>query len=273
MRFSDFLEPRTARETLANLDGVETRDLYFWDSDDGGHPSLRRLINHILLYNQQTGKPIVPATKLYAVLEHREAFCRVLDMVMGTPDIPVPRVCVEDLRNTARLWLLFPAGAGEEENQEVGVRITNSYDLSVSLQGDLVIWVPVRDYAIVLSRTGDLGLPPLSLPHRAKAFEHLEERTAAFIRAAIAPATREAFRTMVDRAADDRFLFQSDEQKEAVLRQVFGKNIASRVAEQIPYSTTRAWLFWVMAEVAHRADVTPLMRDIFRQKAETFLRS
>lgn len=273
MRFSDFLEPLQARTALGSLNIVETRGLYFWD-DENGHPELRRVINHTLLFDPQTRQPVITATKLYAVLHHREAFGRILDMIMscwpGSEPLPIPRVYVENRGNQARLWLLFPL---DTEDQTVGIRITNSYDMSVSLQGDLVIWMRPEDYPIVLSRTGDLGLPPLSLPHRAKAFEHLEDRTAAFIRAALDGESWMRVEVLIDDAKRDAIRFESDEEKQECLRGIFGKKLAAQVAAQVPDETTRWDLFCIAARTAHDEDLTPLMRDVHRAKAEAFLRS
>jgi hypothetical protein len=270
MRYSDFLEPLQARTALGSLDAVETRDLYFWDDVDG-HREPRRLVNHILLYNPQTRQPVVTATKLYAVLPHREAFGRILDMVMGSGGaFPIPRVYVEDLDDQARLWLLFPS---DPEEQTIGIRITNTYDRSVSLQGDLVIWMRPDDYAIVLSRTEDLGVSPLSLPHRKKAFEHLEKRTAAFIRDALGGESWMRIEVLIDDAQRDVFWFESDEEKQECLRGIFGKKLAAQAAGQVPDETNRWDLFCIAARTAHDENLTPLMRDVHRQKAEAFLRS
>ncbi len=271
MRLTDYETPEAARARLEDLDTVETRDLFFWDLEDG-RPAPKFLINHRLLYNTTARDPIVPATNQYAVLSHREAFGRIIDMVMGSlPSLPVPRVYVEDLGNTARLWLLFPTG-GEEE-QIIGVRITNSYDMSVSLQGDLVIWMLPADYAIVLSRTQDLGLPPLALPHRAKAFEHLEERVRAFIAAALGGESWLAVERLESEASGIPVRFSSAVEKSELMERVkFGKKLGGRIAAQVPDSLSRWALFCIMAEAAHKEDLSPLMREVIREKIEAVLR-
>lgn len=265
MRLSDFCDAATARQSLNTLHTVETRPLYFWDQDSDGMPELQRMPNHRLIFNTVTREPVVPATSLYAILPHAEAFGRILDCL---PDLH-PQVYIENLENSARIWLLFPAS--ETEEQIIGVRITNSYDMSVSLQGELVVWMMPEDIAQVFSRTQDLELPPLALPHRAAAFSHLEERVRAFVDAALGGESWMAIERLVNAARADWIRFGSLEEKVELLRGIFGKKLAGRLAVQVPNETTRWELFCLSARAAHNEDLTPLMRDVHRAKAEGFL--
>lgn len=265
MRLSDFCDATTTRQSLDDLHSVETRPLYFWDQDPDGLPELRRMPNHRLIFNTVTREPVVPATSLYAILPHAEAFGRILDCLRADLD---PRVYIENLENSARIWLLFPFS--ENEEQIIGVRITNSYDMSVSLQGDLVVWMP-EDYALVFSRVQDLKLPPLALPHRAAAFSHLEEKVQAFVDGALGGESWMAVEMLMDAARADWIRFGSHEEKEELLRGIFGKKLAGRLADLVPDETTRWELFTVVARAAHEEDLTPHMREIHRSKAEIFL--
>jgi len=269
MLLSDFTDPGTARHALESLDTVTTKPLYFWDEDAEGQPELKRLENHRLLFNATAREPVVPATLIYAVLPHAEAFARILDAVEG---MNLETMCyLEDLGNTARLWLLFPDSWDEHPFVNVGIRITNSYDMSVSLQGDLVLWSVPNDSAIVLSRTKDLGLPPLALPHRAMAYENLEERVRCYIETARSETVRQAVDTEIERTAAIILRFQSDDEKTKLLREIFGKKLSARVATRMPETLSRWEFFRIVADVAHKEDLPPLMREIFRAKAEAFL--
>lgn len=266
MRLSDFCDAETALQSLDSLHTVETRPLYFWDQDSNGFPELRRMQNHRLIFNTVTREPVVPATSLYAILPHAEAFRRIIECLPPGQDT---RVYIENLENSARIWLLFPTS--ENEEQIIGVRITNSYDMSISLQGDLVVWMMPEDYALVFSRPQDLKLPPLALPHRAAAFLLLEERVQAFVGAALGGESWWALEMLMAAAQADWIQFKSLEEKVSLLRGIFGKKLAGRLAEKLADTTPRWEIFTIVARAAHEEDLTPHMREIHRSKAEIFL--
>ena len=272
MQLSNFRNNDSARIDVNCLDRVETKPIYYLDEDEEGNPAFLRMKNHCATYNATTGKLIAPATKSYAVLQHSDAFSRILDVVeriLGQNSDA--KFYVEGLGNRARLWILVPS-ARDNSNLIAGIRITNSYDMSVSLQGDLVVWYVPGDFPIIIPDVRHLGLY-LALPHRAGAFKNLEERVQDYLQNALSGETKRAIEAAIDKARGISLVFNSDEEKEILLKKVLvGKKHASKLTPLVPDRISRWDLFLLITDYVNKESFTALMRDIVTQKAMAFLR-
>lgn len=272
MQFSEFVNNETAHIALGGLDIVETKPIFFLDQDEDGTPVITLMKNHCATYNATTRTVISPATKSYGVLQHIEAFSRVLSVINEAPvheaDI---RYYVEGLGNLARLWVLIPS-AWNDPNLVVGMRITNSYDMTISLLGELLVWYIPGDFPIVVPDIKHLG-PRLALPHRAGAFKKLEVQTHRFVQNTLSEETRNAISGAIERTREIPITFDSEAEKVALLKSILvGKKHSAKLAPRVPDHINRWDLFLLIAEYIHTEDLTVLMREIITQRLVAFLR-
>lgn len=272
MQFSEFVNRETAHFALGGLDLVETKPIFYLDEEEDGTPVMVRIKNHCTTYNSTTRMAIAPASKSYSALQHAEAFSRVLTVIQEAlqreDDV---RYYVEGLGNLARLWVLVPS-AWDEPNLIIGVRISNSYDMSISLLGELVVWYVPGDFPIVISDLKKFGLN-LALPHRAGAFKKLETATEGFIQEALSENIRTMIYGAIERASAIKIDFNSETEKVDLLKHILvGKKHANRLAPQVPDSISRWDLFLMISRYVHYEDMTTLMRDIVTRRLLAFLR-
>jgi len=272
MQFSEFVNNNRARIDVDCLDRVETKPIYYLDEDEDGNPAFLRMKNYCVTYNATTGTLIAPATKSYAALQHADAFSRIMDVVgkvLGS-ELDV-LFYVEGLGNRARLWILVPS-AWNNPDLIAGIRITNSYDMSDSLQGDLIVWYVPGDFPIIIPDVWHLGLS-LALPHRAGTFIKLEEKVQDYLQNALSAETKGAIEMAVEKTRGISLVFDSDEEKEVLLKKVLvGKKHTAKLVPRVPDRINRWDLFLLIMDYVNTESLTVLMRDIITQKAMTFLR-
>ncbi len=272
MRFSEFVNNETAHTALGGLDLVETKPIFYLDDDEDGIPVLNRMENQCATYNVTTRTPISTATKSYGVIQHAEAFARILSVVEGMfGDTSSLRFYVEGLGNRACLWILIPS-AWNDPNMVVGVRITNSYDMSISLLGELIVWYIPGDFPIIIPDMKRFGLY-MALPHRAGAFKKIEAQTQVFVQNALSEEIRNTIQSAIEKTREIPIIFNSEEEKIALLKSVLvGKKHSAKIAPEVPDQISRWDLFLLLAKYIHNENLTILMRDIITQRLMAFLR-
>lgn len=271
MMLSDFETTAAAEQAIKTLDRVDTTRLWYFVLDENGNPGPREFGNYKGLLNAKTGRPITPITPIYALVNHADAFGAALRGLEMSGHWHQAGIYVQDDGDFARLWLLFPRW--NDADLSVGCRLTSSYDRSVTFTNHLIGWWHPGDCAIVLAGPRDLGLH-LALPHRAEAFEGLEERIAEIVKTVNDRPTHDYLRALIDRAASCPVVFGSAGEKEDLLTDLLkSRKHVRHVIGSVPDECSRWDVYVAVMRYVTETPPSVLIRDRITARAEEWLRS
>ena len=269
MMLSDFETADVAAQAIKDLDRVDTTKLWYFVLDEDGNPSPREFGNYKGLLNAKTGRPITPITSMYALVNHADAFGAVLRGLAQSGHGHQAGIYVQDDGDFARLWLLFQ----NDGDLSIGCRLTSSYDRSVTFTNHLIGWWYPGDCAIVLAGPRDLGLH-LALPHRAEAFEGLDEKIAGIVRTVNDHGTYDYLRALIARAQSRTIAFESVAEKEGLLMDLLdGRKHVRHVIGSVPDECSRWDVYVAVMRYVTETPPSVLIRDRITKRAEEWLRS
>lgn len=270
MMLSDFETADVAAQAIKDLDRVDTTKLWYFVLDEDGNPSPREFGNYKGLLNAKTGRPITPITPMYALGNHADVFGTALRALEQSGHGHQAGIYVQDDGDIARLWMLFPP---EDSDLSVGCRLTSSYDRSISFSNHLIGWWHPGDCAIVLAGPKELGLH-LALPHRAEAFEGLEEKIAKIIRTVNDHGAYDYLRALITRAQSRAIAFGSADEKEDVLTDLLdSRKHVRHVIGSVPDECSRWDVYVAVMRYVTETPPSVLIRDRITKRAEEWLRS
>ena len=269
MMLDDFSTIAAAARAIEDLDRIDTTKLWYFVLDEDGNPSPREFGNYKGLLNAKTGRPITPITPMYALVNHADAFGAALRGLEQSGHGHQAGIYVQDDGDFARLWMLFPPGGGD---LAVGCRLTSSYDRSVTFTNHLIGWWHPGDCAVVLTGPKELGLH-LALPHRAEAFEGLDEKIAGIVRTVNEYGTYDCLRTLIARAQSRTIAFGSAAEKEGLLMDLLdGRKHVRHVIGSVPDECSRWEVYVAVMRYVTETPPSVLIRDRITKRAEEWLR-
>lgn len=271
MMLSDFETANAATRAIEDLDRVDTTKLWYFVLDEDGNPSPREFGNYKGLLNAKTGRPITPITPMYALGNHADVFGTALRALEQSGHGHQAGIYVQDDGDIARLWMLFPRW--NDGDLSVGCRLTSSYDRSISFSNHLIGWWHPGDAAIVLAGPKELGLH-LALPHRAEAFEGLEERIAGIVRTVNDLPAYDYLRALITRAQSLTIVFESASEKEDLLTDLLkSRKHVRHVIGSVPDECSRWDVYAAVMRYVTETPPSVLIRDRITTRAEEWLRA
>jgi len=256
-----------ARRAVRGLDGADLVPLY---RQTPGADTYEQAENIFGVRNTATEKITMPVSGRYQPISHQDGFRPVLDAIEHAGIGHDMMVNLENHRDTAELYVLFPDLMFNEDREGggmmYGLRFKNQYDAKTAFRGHVFCW---RVLCLNGSTHARLGEMHVSAMHVDSHVQGLQTQIDSFITTMLSNAHR--IEQVVDAAIESPINFRDyDEVVRTLTAVVTGSDRRSKViADNVPLETNRWQMYNAITEHAsHAPKMTWQTRDRLLDAAE-----
>ncbi len=259
-----------ARNAVRGLDGVTTVPLYRQriNGDDGA--GYREAENVFGVLNTSTDRITMPVSSRYTPLSHYDGFNPALDAIEHAGIDHEMMVSLENNRDEAGLYVLFPDLMFNEDREGggmmYGLRFRNHYNKKMSFRGHVFCW---RVQCLNGSTHAQLGEMVVSAMHVDSQIQSLRDQIDTFVTRMLSNASM--IEQVVGNAIESPINFRDyDEVVRTLTATVTGSDRRSTaIAEAIPLETNRFQMFnAITAHASHAPKISWQTRDRLLDMAE-----